>query len=166
MSDLVVRADGQCRLGEHTYRCALGSGGIVTDKHEGDGGTPVGTWPLRRLLYRPDRGETPACALPVEAISPDDGWCDDPSHADYNRPVTLPFSASHEVMWRDDHLYDFVVVVGHNDAPPVANAGSAIFLHLARQDWGPSAGCVTFAREDFLEILKTITPDSHLVVER
>ncbi len=165
MSDLLVGADGTCRLGEQRYRCVLGSGGIVTDKREGDGGTPVGTWPLRRLLYRPDREEAPACTLPVEVIRPEDGWCDDPAHADYNRPVTLPFGASHEEMWRDDHLYDLVVVVGHNDDPPVPGAGSAIFLHLARPDWGPTAGCVAFTREDFLEILGTITADSRLIVE-
>lgn len=165
MSDLLVSADGTCRLGEQRYRCVLGSGGIVTDKREGDGGTPVGTWPLRRLLYRPDREEAPACILPVETIRPQDGWCDDPAHADYNRPVTLPFGVSHEEMWRDDHLYDLVVVVGHNDDPPVPGAGSAIFLHLARPDWGPTAGCVAFTREDFLEILGTITADSRLIVE-
>lgn len=165
MSDLLVIADGTCRLGEQRYRCVLGSGGIVTDKREGDGGTPVGTWPLRRLLYRPDREEAPACILPVETIGPQDGWCDDPAHADYNRPVMLPFDASHEEMWRDDHLYDLVVVVGHNDDPPVPGAGSAIFLHLARPDWGPTAGCVAFTREDFLEILGTITADSRLIVE-
>ena len=163
MSDLLVNADGVCRLGEHSYRCALGSGGIVADKREGDGGTPVGTWPLRRLLYRPDRGDAPACALPVEAIRPEDGWCDDPEHTDYNRLVARPFAASHEAMWRDDNLYDLVVV--HNDDPPVAGAGSAIFLHLARPDWGPTAGCVAFTREDFLEILGTITTESQLIVE-
>ena len=103
--------------------------------------------------------------MPVEAIRPEDGWCDDPQHADYNRLVARPFAASHEAMWRDDNLYDLVVVVGHNDDPPAAGAGSAIFLHLARADWGPTAGCVAFTREDFLEILGTITAKSQLIVE-
>ena len=165
MNDLVVSADGRGRLGETSYRCALGSGGIVADKREGDGGTPVGTWPLRRLLYRPDRESRPACILSVTQIAPTDGWCDDPGHGDYNRPVTLPFAASHEEMWRDDHLYDLVVVVGHNDGSPVAGAGSAIFLHLAREDWGPTAGCVAFERQDFLAILAAIDIDTRLIVE-
>jgi L,D-peptidoglycan transpeptidase YkuD (ErfK/YbiS/YcfS/YnhG family) len=164
VNDLVVTADGFCTLGSRRFRCALGSGGIVAEKREGDGGTPVGSWPLRRLLYRPDRLDAPRCALPVAAIARQDGWCDDPAHADYNRPVTLPFAASHEEMWRDDHLYDLVVVVGHNDDPPVPGAGSAIFLHLAREDWGPTAGCVAFTRADFLQILAAIDSKSRLVV--
>jgi len=164
VSDLVVTADGRCRVGEAVYRCALGSGGIVADKHEGDGGTPAGLWPLRRLLYRADREAEPRCALPVAEIGETDGWCDDPGDPAYNRPVTLPFAASHETMWRDDHLYDLVVVVGHNDDPPVPGAGSAIFLHLARDDWGPTAGCVALARDDFVAILAALTPESRLDV--
>jgi len=166
MTDLVVSATRRCRLGETSFRCALGAGGIVADKCEGDGGTPVGIWPLRRLLYRPDRESRPDCVLSITQIAPTDGWCDDPAHADYNRPVILPFAAGHEEMWRDDHLYDLVLVVGHNDDPPVAGDGSAIFLHLAREDWGPTAGCVAFERPDFLAILAAITTDTRLIVER
>lgn len=162
--DLVVSIDGRCRFGGRDFACTLGSGGIVTDKKEGDGGTPVGAWPLRRLLYRPDRGARPRCVLSAQAIAPDDGWCDDPADAAYNRPVKLPFAASHETMWRNDHLYDLVVVVGHNDDPPVPGAGSAIFLHIARPDGGPTAGCVAFAREDLEAILAGLTEQSRLVV--
>lgn len=163
-ADLIVTADGRCRFGGKVYACTLGSGGIVADKKEGDGGTPAGTWPLRRLLYRPDRGRPPTCILPTAPIAPDDGWCDDPADAAYNRPVKLPFAASHETMWRNDHLYDLVVVVGHNDDPPVAGAGSAIFLHLARPDRGPTAGCVAFERADLDAILTALEPESRLVV--
>ena len=163
-ADLVVSADGRCLFAGRTYPCILGRGGIVTTKKEGDGGTPAGRWPLRRLLFRPDRGAPPACVLPVAAIAPDDGWCDDAGDPAYNRPVKLPFAPSHEEMWRDDHLYDLVVVVGHNDAPPLPGAGSAIFLHLARPDGGPTAGCVAFARTDLEAILKGLEADSHLVV--
>ena len=121
-------------------------------------------WPLRRLLFRPDRGAPPQGILPVAAIAPDDGWCDDAGDPAYNRPVKLPFGASHEAMWRTDHLYDLVVVVGHNDSPPVAGAGSAIFLHLARPDRGPTAGCVAFSRADLEAILVGLEADSHLLV--
>ena len=163
-ADLVVTADGRCTFGGIVYACVLGSGGIVVDKKEGDGGAPAGRWPLRRLLVRPDRGAPPAGVLPAQAIARDDGWCDDAGDAAYNRPVKLPYAASHELMWRDDHLYDLVVVVGHNDAPPVAGAGSAIFLHLARPDRGPTAGCVAFARVDLEAILRGLEADSHLLV--
>ncbi|MDA1071213.1 MAG: L,D-transpeptidase family protein [Proteobacteria bacterium] len=163
-ADLVVTADGHCSFKGRTFACVLGAGGIVADKKEGDGGTPAGRWPLRRLLFRPDRGAPPQGILPVAAIAPDDGWCDDAGDPAYNRPVKLPFGASHEVMWRADHLYDLVVVVGHNDSPPVAGAGSAIFLHLARPDRGPTAGCVAFSRADLEAILVGLEADSHLLV--
>jgi len=164
VADLVVTADGRGAIGGRSFPCSLGQGGIVTDKREGDGGTPAGTWSLRRLLYRPDRGGPPACVLPAAAIEPDDGWCDDPAHPAYNRPVKLPFAASHEEMWRTDRLYDLVVIVGHNDDPPVPGAGSAIFLHLRRPDGGPTAGCVAFARPDIEAVLAALDAGSRLVV--
>lgn len=162
--DIEVFPDGTASAAGRTFAVSLGRAGMVVDKREGDGGTPVGTWPLRRLLYRPDRLAAPACALPVAALAKDDGWCDAPDHPAYNRPVTLPFAASHEAMWRDDHLYDLVVVVGHNDDPPVAGRGSAIFLHLKRPDGGPTAGCVGFEREDLLWLLARLSADSRLIV--
>lgn len=130
--------------------CALGKGGLVpaARKREGDGATPVGRWPVRRLLYRPDRGPEPETALPAAAIAPDDGWCDDPADGAYNQPVKLPYPASAERLWRDDGLYDLVVVLGHNDDPVIPGAGSAIFLHLAKPGYLPTEGCVALARAD------------------
>src|SRR3546814_5636749 len=81
----------------------------------------------------------------------------DPLH--YNRLVRLPFAASHERMWRDDGLYDLVVEIGYNDMPPVPGLGSAIFLHLARPDWGPTDGCVALARDDLLAVLAASGPE-------
>ena len=121
------------RFGDCRVRCAIGKGGIVSDKREGDGGSPSGRWPLRRLLYRPDRLARPHTGLPIREIAPNDGWCDAPGDPNYNRPVTLPYDASHERLWREDHLYDLVVVLGHNDDPPAPGRGSAIFLHIARE---------------------------------
>lgn len=137
-----VTPDGLLRFRGETLRCALGRGGIRPDKQEGDGATPVGLLPLRRLLWRADRGPRPATALPAEPIAPGDGWCDDPAHADYNRAVRLPHPARHERLWRDDAVYDVVAVLGWNDAPVARGRGSAIFLHVARPDLGPTEGCV------------------------
>ncbi|RJF89432.1 hypothetical protein D3874_22695 [Oleomonas cavernae] len=162
--DIEVFADGRVTFDGHTFLATLGRGGVVEDKREGDGGTPAGIWPLRRVLFRPDRLEAPVTGLPTVRIGRYDGWCDDPADPAYNRPITLPFVASHEVMWRDDHLYDVVVVVGHNDDPPVAGAGSAIFMHLKRHDGGPTAGCVALALPDLLTILEGATPLTRLVV--
>lgn len=135
--------------------CALGQGGVVaaSAKVEGDGASPIGVWPIRRVLYRPDRGPPPPTALPRQAIAPDDGWCDAPDDPRYNQPVRHPYPASAEALWRDDHVYDIVVVLGHNDAPVVRGAGSAIFWHLAHPDYRPTAGCVAVARADMLAAL-------------
>ena len=168
--DIAVSAEGGAQgwidWGAGRRRCALGKGGVRPDKHEGDGATPVGRFLLRRLLVRPDRGPAPATALPTTAIAPDDGWCDDPADPAYNRPVRLPHPARHERMWRDDALYDLVIVIGHNDDPPVPGLGSAVFIHLARPDWGPTEGCVALARPDLVDLLAVATPGDTLVIKR
>jgi L,D-peptidoglycan transpeptidase YkuD (ErfK/YbiS/YcfS/YnhG family) len=155
MSEAVVHPNGRLVFQGQTFRCALGRAGIIAAnrKREGDGATPAGLLPLRRLHYRADRGPIPATALPRSPIAPDDGWCDDPAHPDYNRLVRRPFAASHEEMWRADDLYDIVGELGWNDAPVVPGHGSAIFLHLARADYGPTAGCVALARADLIVVL-------------
>ena len=162
--DIMVHGHGRLIWDGQDYECRLGRSGLRLDKHEGDGATPIGVWPVRAVLYRPDRVARPETALPVRPIDADDGWCDDPTHGDYNRPVRLPHPASCEKMWRDDHLYDVVVVLGHNDAPPVAGLGSAIFLHVADPDGKPTQGCVALALPDLLIMLKSCRPGDRLVV--
>lgn len=149
-----------------SYRCALGRSGIqpADEKREGDGASPAGIWPVRRALWRADRLERPHTGLPLQALTPDDGWCDAPSDPAYNRPVRLPWPTSHEVMTREDGLYDIVVVLGHNDDPPVPGAGSAIFLHCASEDYKPTEGCVALARADLLAVLKAMNPASTLEI--
>ena len=153
------RSRGILRFEDSEYPCALGRGGVQTAKREGDGVTPVGAFLLRQVFYRPDRLSLPASGLPIRALTRDDGWCDDPAHGDYNRLVRLPFGTSHENMWREDNLYDVVVVVGHNDDPPRAGLGSAIFLHCATADYAPTLGCVALARDTLMELLPRLTPD-------
>jgi len=156
--DLIVAAKpgatrGTAHLGAGEFPCALGRAGIVQDKREGDGGTPAGRFAFRRLLYRADRIAHIETRLPAKHIEQNDGWCDDPADPAYNQPVTLPYPARHERLWLESHLYDLVVVIGHNDAPVVPGLGSAVFLHLAREDWGPTEGCVAFRRDDLNAIL-------------
>jgi len=148
-----VSADGLLRFRGQTLRCAIGRGGVATRKAERDGATPAGLLRLERVLYRADRGARPAAAVPVEPLSPQDGWCDDPQHAAYNRPVTLPHPARHEALWRDDAVYDLIGVLDWNRAPVERGRGSAIFLHVARPDWAPTEGCVALPERELRGLL-------------
>lgn len=165
---MIFRADSAGRFfwAGPPLTCAIGRSGMrpAADKREGDGASPLGVWPLRQALYRPDRGPAPATRLPLRPISPDDGWCDDPAHPAYNRLVQRPFAASHEILWREDGLYDLVVVLGHNDEPPVAPLGSAIFLHLARPDYAPTEGCIALSRPDLEAVLAAAGPGDALEI--
>jgi L,D-peptidoglycan transpeptidase YkuD (ErfK/YbiS/YcfS/YnhG family) len=153
MSTARVQADGRFVLDGDIFRAAIGKAGMVSHKQEGDGGTPIGLLPLRRVLYRADRLARPAALVPVEPIAPEDGWCDDPSHADYNRMIRLPHPGRHEALWRSDGVYDVIGVLGWNDAPVVRGYGSAIFLHAARRDYAPTEGCVALGLADLLAVL-------------
>jgi len=151
--DLVVRPDSVAEWRGRQLRCALGRSGIRTHKQEGDGATPSGDYELLRVLYRADRGPPPATILPVAPIDPADGWCDAPGDPRYNRPVRLPYPAGAERLWREDHLYDVIAVTDHNADPVMPGRGSAIFVHLARPDFGPTEGCVAFELTDLRALL-------------
>lgn len=158
MADFIAFSDGRFLGGGLYLRCALGRGGVVPagDKREGDGASPAGIWPARRVWYRPGSGPAPETGLPVIALAPDDGWCAAPDDARYNCWVPLPFSASHERLWRPDGLYDLIVELGYNDDPPRPGRGSAIFLHIARVSFAPTQGCVALAEGDLREVLKRL----------
>jgi L,D-peptidoglycan transpeptidase YkuD (ErfK/YbiS/YcfS/YnhG family) len=167
---LTVQADsadtslGWAAWGDRRWRCTVGAGGVREDKVEGDAATPAGTFPLRRIYFRNDRLVLPKVRLPARPINEHDGWCDDPRSSTYNRLVHIPNEWSHEKMWREDGLYDLVVVVGYNDDPPEGEWGSAIFLHVARADYSPTQGCVALAHDDLLELVTLIGPATRLNV--
>ena len=141
------------RIGGLLLPAVLGVGGVRADKREGDHATPAGLLALRRVLYRADRVPAPSCAVPREALAPDDGWCDESGHPDYNRPVRLPHPARHERLWREDGLYDIVGVLGWNDDPVRPGRGSAIFLHVAHPDRRPTEGCIALAPDALRQAL-------------
>ncbi|HYM33206.1 MAG TPA: L,D-transpeptidase family protein [Candidatus Cybelea sp.] len=162
---IVVSGNGRLTCEGRSYRCALGRAGVTFDKREGDGATPIGTFPLRRVLFRADRLARPPTRLPAEPIAPDDGWCDDPSDLrHYNAQVRLPHPSRCERLWRGDGVYDVIVVLGHNDDPPVPGLGSAIFLHVARADYRPTEGCVALALTDLLDVLRRVDDATTLTV--
>ena len=154
--NITVQKDGASYIadwGVGARICAVGRTGIGKKEKEGDGLTPQGAWPLRRVFYRADKLAPPKTILPRAPTTPADGWCDAPGDPKYNQLVRLPYPASAEHMWHQDSLYDVVVVVGFNDSPVIQGAGSAIFLHIATPDYAPTAGCVALRKEDLLEAL-------------
>lgn len=156
---------GRLTWGEHTIDCALGKAGITGSKTEGDHATPVGMFPLRRLLYRSDRLNRPDTRLPAMAIRPNLGWCDDVASPAYNRLVRRPCPWRHETLWREDCLYDLVVVLGHNDAPPVPAMGSAVFLHVAADNLAPTEGCVAIPTSNLIALIEKCGPGDTLEIQ-
>jgi L,D-peptidoglycan transpeptidase YkuD (ErfK/YbiS/YcfS/YnhG family) len=165
MTDIRIVPDGWLILPGLRFPCALGRSGIARDKREGDGATPAGRWQLRDLLYRPDRMAKPRSPLESTPMHPDWGWCDDSAHPDYNRRVRLPHPARCEQLWRDDALYDLILVLGYNDDPVIAGRGSAIFLHVARPGLPPTEGCVALGLGDLAGVLERSDPGDVAAIE-
>jgi len=155
---------GWLTAGGQALPVALGRGGIRANKREGDGGTPKGTFRPRRLWWRADRHRRPLTFLPVRAIGPEDAWCEDPASRHYNQPIRLERTRDGDRLRRDDHLYDFIVEIDHNSAPRIAGRGSAVFLHLARDNFGPTAGCVSMTKSAMLRLLARLGPDTRIVI--
>lgn len=166
MAHFIAFSDGRIESQGFSAQCALGKGGVrpAGEKREGDGASPAGVWPVRRVWFRADKGPAPQTGLPVIAIRPQDGWCDAPDHELYNRWVALPFPSSHERLWRDDDVYDLIVELGYNDDPPIAGRGSAIFMHLARPGYLPTEGCVALAENDLRAILQRLDGQSRIEI--
>jgi L,D-peptidoglycan transpeptidase YkuD (ErfK/YbiS/YcfS/YnhG family) len=143
---------------------ALGRGGIRANKREGDGGTPKGTFRPRQLWWRADRHPRPRTFLPVRPIRPEDAWCEDPQSRHYNQPLRLERGRGGDRLTRDDHLYDFIIEIDHNSSPRIAGRGSAVFLHLARDNFGPTAGCVAMTKSAMLCLLRRLGPETRIVI--
>jgi len=147
-----------------TIPVALGRGGIRTNKREGDGATPRGTFRPRKLWWRADRFPRPRTFLAARAIGAADAWCEDQNDRHYNRPIRVARDHGGGRLTRRDHLYDFIVETDHNTRPRIAGRGSAVFLHLARDNFGPTAGCVAMTKSAMLRLLRRLGPRTRIVI--
>ncbi len=146
-------------------RAAIGKGGVRANKREGDGATPAGTFRLPFGFYREDRVTAPKTALPMFPLRKTYEWVDDPRDPNYNHLAERPYPAHAEAMWRDDEVYDIVIVIDYNMNPAAPGAGSAIFLHIARPLFTPTVGCVAVARETLLFLVTKLGPKSRIAIE-
>ncbi|WP_316858374.1 L,D-transpeptidase family protein [uncultured Cohaesibacter sp.] len=158
-----IRAKPGCQTkglivcGSYRFPCALGRSGISIFKKEGNGATPVIRTRALYGFYRPDREARPRSTLAFHPLRPDMGWCDDSRHPSYNRLVRRPFEASHEIMWRDDSLYDLVIVLDINITSRIKDRGSAIFMHVARENYTPTEGCIALSKANLKLLLKHLS---------
>jgi len=158
------RTRGWLLAGPFAVPVALGRGGIRANKREGDGGTPRGTFRLRRLWWRADRMTRPMTHLPVRRIRGDDGWCEDPRDRHYNQPIRLKPDHTGDRLKRADHLYDLVIELDHNTRPRIAGRGSAVFVHMARPGFAPTAGCVALKADALRRLVARIGPRTQIVI--
>lgn len=158
------RQRGWLMAGGLSHPVTLGRGGILADKREGDGGTPRGAFHPLRLWWRADRHARPRTLLPVRRITATDAWSEDPGDRRYNQPIRIAGDQPGDRLMRDDHLYDFIIEIDHNTKPRIAGRGSAVFLHLARQNFTPTAGCIGMTKSDMLRLLARIGPQTQIII--
>ncbi len=164
--NILIYPNGILVWNDKRFRCAIGKNSVTENKREGDMATPLGCFPIREILYRKDKIQKPKTLFPVSEITPDDGWCDDINSPEYNKKIKLPFPSSHENLWREDDVYDCIVILGYNDNPPEPGKGSAIFMHVARESYSPTAGCIALSLDNLLALLKEIPLDTTVCVQK
>ena len=158
------KSKGIVIAGARTFPCALGRNGLTHFKREGDGATPIGHYAILNGYFRADRTQRRASGIEFEAIERNHGWCDQPGDRNYNRFVRLPYLGRHEKMWREDHLYDFCLILDQNYSKRMRGLGSAIFFHLASKDYKPTEGCVAIKPADMHWLLGHIGSQTKLVI--
>jgi L,D-peptidoglycan transpeptidase YkuD (ErfK/YbiS/YcfS/YnhG family) len=150
--------------GPQALPVALGRGGIKANKREGDGATPRGVFRLKRLWWRADRHPRPRTRLPLRRIRPEDGWCEDPDDRHYNRPVLVPKNSKADRLTRADRLYDFIIELDHNTRPRIAGRGSAVFIHIARPGFAPTAGCIALTLPALRRLLAQVGTRTRIAI--
>ena len=150
---------------DQKYKCSIGYNGLSKNKTEGDGCTPVGTFKLNKIMYRPDKINNFKSNLETEIIEKRDGWCDDINSQLYNQKIIFPYELSAENLYRHDDLYDLICIIDYNLNPIIKGKGSAIFLHVASSDYSPTHGCVAIKKDELIEIAKKLNRDSSIQID-
>tara|TARA_E500000075_G_C6813191_1_gene231804 strand:+ start:115 stop:606 length:492 start_codon:yes stop_codon:yes gene_type:complete len=161
---MIIVRKNLLRFNGNSYTCAIGKNGVTAEKNEGDGCTPLGEYSLGCIYFRKDKLVLPDVKLPTIAIDKNAGWCDDVASNDYNRPIAFPFKYSAERLFRDDGIYDIVCVINYNSDPVIKGKGSAIFLHIARNDYSGTEGCIALQQNDLIQLLSQINSQTRISI--
>ena len=138
-------------------KCAIGKKGIGYKRKEGDLITPLGEFNIKYILYRKDRIKV-SSKLKKKVIKKNMGWCDDPKSNHYNKLVKLPFDYKHEKLYKNENIYDIILVLNYNMNPIKKNQGSAIFIHVAKNNFKRTKGCVAIKKISLIKLIKKINP--------
>ena len=138
-------------------KCTIGKKGIGYKKKEGDLITPIGQFKIKYILYRKDRVKI-STKLKKRVIRKNMGWCDDPKSSRYNKLIKLPYDYNHEKLYKNENIYDIVLVLNYNMSPVKKNKGSAIFIHVAKNNFKRTEGCVAIKKLSLIKLIKKISP--------
>ena len=144
-------------------KCAIGKKGIGYKKKEGDLITPKGNFKIKYILYRKDRVKF-STKLKKKAIKKNMGWCDDPKSSNYNKLVRLPFAYKHEKLFKKEITYDIILVLNYNMNPVKKNKGSAIFIHVTKNDFKRTEGCIAIKKQSLIKLIKKINPNTKVKI--
>ena len=161
---IIVKKSGYLKYKNLKFRCALGKGGVKKKTMEGDNITPKGIFKIIKIYYRPDKIKKIKTLIKKIKIKKNMGWCDDPSSRLYNKLINLPTKYTHEKLYRNDSLYDLIVVLSYNTNPIIKNKGSAIFIHIAKNSYKKTKGCIALKKEHLIEIISKIKKNTKIKI--
>ena len=161
---IIINKSGYLKYNDIKFKCALGKSGIRKKRTEGDNITPKGTFKIIKIYYRKDRIKKINSVFKIIEIKKDMGWCDDPESKKYNQLIKLPSKYRHEKLFRNDRIYDLIIVLNYNMGPVIKNKGSAIFIHIAKNNYNKTKGCIALKKKDLIEIVSKIKRDTKVII--
>ena len=161
---IIINKFGLLKYKNLKFRCALGKAGVGEKKSEGDKITPKGTYKIVRIYYRSDRIKKVTSKFKLIKIKSNVGWCDDPNSKFYNQEIKLPSKFSHEKFYRKDEIYDIIVVLDYNTNPTIKNKGSAIFIHITKNKYTKTLGCIALRKTHLIKILTQIDKNTKIKI--
>ena len=161
---IIINKFGFLKYKDLKFKCALGKAGIGKKKLEGDQITPKGTYKIVKIYFRKDRLKKISSKFKLIEIKKNMGWCDDPKSKKYNQLIKLPSKYSHENLYRENSIYDLILVLNYNMNPIIKNKGSAIFIHIANKKFKNTEGCIAIEKKNLVQLVKIINKKTLVII--